>query len=155
MNDTDPKIQNRFNAMMMSKSGQERLKMGFSMFNMARRQVIASIKIAKPDADAREIRKPVVVGTRITVELILDKLAAGETVEQILEAHPRLTHEGIQAAMAFAADVLKGDVVYPAAEAPDKKAEIVVSIFKKHFDELMEAFSVITPMGIRIRHQKI
>ena len=61
--------------------------------------------------------KPVVVGTRITVELILDKLAAGETVEQILEAHPRLTHEGIQAAMAFAADVLKGDVVYPAAEA--------------------------------------
>ena len=61
--------------------------------------------------------KAVVVGTRITVELILDKLAAGETVEQILEAHPRLTHEGILAAMAFAADVLKGDVVYPAAEA--------------------------------------
>ena len=59
--------------------------------------------------------KPVVVGTRITVELILDKLAAGETVEQILEAHPRLTHEGIQAAIAFAADVLKGDVVYPTA----------------------------------------
>ena len=38
---------------------------------------------------------------------------------------------------------------------PAKKAEIVVSIFKKHFDELLEAFSVITPMGIRIRHQKI
>ena len=34
--------------------------------------------------------KPVIVGTRITVELILEKLAAGETVEQILEAHPRL-----------------------------------------------------------------
>ena len=61
--------------------------------------------------------KAVVVGTRITVELILDKLAAGETIEQILEAHPRLTHEGIQAAMAFAVDVLKGDVVYPAAGA--------------------------------------
>ena len=61
--------------------------------------------------------KPVVVGTRITVELILDKLAAGETVEQILEAHPRLTHEGIQAAMAFAAHDLKGDVVHPATEA--------------------------------------
>jgi len=35
--------------------------------------------------------KPVVVGTRITVELILEKLAAGERVEQVLEAHPRLT----------------------------------------------------------------
>ena len=38
--------------------------------------------------------KPVVTGTRITVELILEKLAAGETIEQLLEAHPRLTEEG-------------------------------------------------------------
>ncbi len=45
--------------------------------------------------------KPVVAGTRITVELILEKLAAGETVEQLLEAHPRLTKEGIQAALRF------------------------------------------------------
>ena len=37
--------------------------------------------------------KPVVSGTRISVELILEKLAAGETVEQILEAHPRLTRD--------------------------------------------------------------
>jgi uncharacterized protein (DUF433 family) len=42
--------------------------------------------------------KPIIRGTRITVELILGKLAAGETIEQILEAHPRLTREGIQAA---------------------------------------------------------
>lgn len=55
--------------------------------------------------------KPVIAGTRITVELILEKLAAGETVEQILESHPRLTKDGVQAAMAFAAEVLKGDVV--------------------------------------------
>lgn len=41
--------------------------------------------------------KPVVAGTRITVELILEKLAAGETVEQILDAHPRLTREMIVA----------------------------------------------------------
>ncbi len=61
--------------------------------------------------------KPVIKGTRITVELILEKLAAGETLEQILEAHPRLTHEGVQAAIAFAAEVLKGDIVYPVAEA--------------------------------------
>ena len=48
--------------------------------------------------------KPVIAGTRITVELILEKLAAGETIEQILEAHPRLTRESIQAALAFAAE---------------------------------------------------
>ena len=57
--------------------------------------------------------KPTVAGTRITVELILEKLAAGETVEQILAAHPRLTQEGIRAALAFAAEVLRAEVVYP------------------------------------------
>jgi uncharacterized protein (DUF433 family) len=57
--------------------------------------------------------KPVVAGTRITVELILEKLAAGESIEQLLEAHPRLTREGVQAALAYAADVLKTDIVYP------------------------------------------
>ena len=49
--------------------------------------------------------KPVIAGTRITVELILEKLAAGETPEQILEAHPRLKREAIQAALAFADEV--------------------------------------------------
>lgn len=57
--------------------------------------------------------KPVIVGTRITVELILEKLAAGETMEDLLEAHPRLTREAIQAALAFAAEALRADVVYP------------------------------------------
>ena len=46
--------------------------------------------------------KPVVAGTRITVELILEKLAASETEAQILDAHPRLTKEAILAALAFA-----------------------------------------------------
>lgn len=63
--------------------------------------------------------KPVVAGTRITVELILTKLAGGETVEQILEAHPRLTREGVQAALAFAARSLGADVTYP---IPDRAA---------------------------------
>ncbi|MBI4208440.1 MAG: DUF433 domain-containing protein [Deltaproteobacteria bacterium] len=57
--------------------------------------------------------KPVIAGTRITVELILEKLAAGEAVDQILQAHPRLTSEAIHAALAFAAEVLRADVVYP------------------------------------------
>ena len=59
--------------------------------------------------------KPVIAGTRITVEMILEKLSAGETVEQILEAHPRLTREAIKAALAFAAQALRADVVYPVA----------------------------------------
>lgn len=60
--------------------------------------------------------KPVIAGTRITVELILEKLAAGETIEQIREAHPRLTREAILAVLAFARDALRADVVYPLAE---------------------------------------
>lgn len=56
--------------------------------------------------------KPVVAGTRITVELILEKLGAGESIEQLLEAHPRLTRQGVQAALAFAAEALRADVVY-------------------------------------------
>src|ERR1700719_2235848 len=57
--------------------------------------------------------KPTVSGTRITVEVILDKLAAGETVDQILSEYPRLTPEAVRAAIAFAAEALRADVVYP------------------------------------------
>ena len=57
--------------------------------------------------------KPTVSGTRITVELILEKLAAGETPDQILSEHPRLTPEAIRAAIAFAAEALRADVIYP------------------------------------------
>ncbi len=55
--------------------------------------------------------KPVISGTRITVELILEKLAAGETIEQLLEAHPRLTREGVLATLDFAARALPSDAV--------------------------------------------
>ena len=48
--------------------------------------------------------KSVVAGTRIAVELILEKLAAGESMEQLLEAHPRLTRPAILAALDFAAN---------------------------------------------------
>jgi uncharacterized protein (DUF433 family) len=57
--------------------------------------------------------KPVIKGTRITVELILEKLSQGESIEQILSAHPQLTKEAILEAIAFAAKVLKNDVLYP------------------------------------------
>ena len=60
--------------------------------------------------------KPVITGTRITVEIILEKLSSGETIEQIIQAYPRLTKEAILQALAFAADVLRADVVYPVKE---------------------------------------
>ena len=60
--------------------------------------------------------KPVIAGTRITVELILEKLAKGETIDEIIKAHPRLTQEAIQSALLFASEALKADVVYPIEE---------------------------------------
>ena len=57
--------------------------------------------------------KPIIAGTRITVESILEKLAAAETIEQMLDAHPRLNEDGIRAALAFAASALRADVTYP------------------------------------------
>ncbi len=56
--------------------------------------------------------KPIIAGTRITVELILDKLANGERVEQILAAHPNLTKESIFSALEYAKEVLNSDIIY-------------------------------------------
>jgi uncharacterized protein (DUF433 family) len=50
--------------------------------------------------------KPVIRGTRITVELVLRKLGEGATKKDLLEAYPKLTQEDIQAAMRYAADTL-------------------------------------------------
>ena len=57
--------------------------------------------------------KPVIAGTRITVELILEELGAGESIDQLLAAYPHLTREGINAALTFAAEYLRGDIIYP------------------------------------------
>ena len=57
--------------------------------------------------------KPVIAGTRITVELILEKLATGESMEQILMAHPNLSRDAVLAAIEFGAKALRADVVYP------------------------------------------
>ena len=59
--------------------------------------------------------KPVIAGTRITVELILEKLASGESIEQLLDARPRLSRPAILAALDFAARALRADIIYPIA----------------------------------------
>ncbi len=55
--------------------------------------------------------KPVIAGTRVTVELILRKIAAGMTEEQIVAHHPHLTVDDIRAAAAFAANHLASEEI--------------------------------------------
>jgi uncharacterized protein (DUF433 family) len=50
--------------------------------------------------------KPVIRGTRIPVELLLRKLAEGATIEELLDAYPRLTPQDVRAALAYAADAI-------------------------------------------------
>ena len=52
------------------------------------------------------VGKPVIRGTRITVELILRRLADGNTLAEILEDHPSLKAEDVKAALAYAADTM-------------------------------------------------
>ncbi|MCD2425536.1 DUF433 domain-containing protein [Niabella pedocola] len=59
--------------------------------------------------------KPVIKGTRITVEMILESLGAGETADNLLESYPRLTKEAISAALFFAVEALKTERIYPVA----------------------------------------
>ena len=50
--------------------------------------------------------KPVIRGTRVTVELLLRKLSEGATEESLLDSYPHLTREDIKAAIAYAADTI-------------------------------------------------
>ncbi len=56
--------------------------------------------------------KAVIKATRLTVELILESLSVGESIDDLLIAYPRLTKEAISAALAFAAITLKGEKTY-------------------------------------------
>ncbi len=58
--------------------------------------------------------KPVIAGTRITVEHILRCLAAGETADDIIADYPPLTRDDISAAQAFAADHLARESIFAA-----------------------------------------
>lgn len=56
--------------------------------------------------------KPIVKGTRITVELILEKLSEGEPVSQILESHPQITKKSVYACLAYAHDSIRNETAY-------------------------------------------
>ena len=55
--------------------------------------------------------KPVFKGTRIPVELVLRKVGEGATEAEVLEAYPRLTQDHLRAAVLYAADIVRGEVV--------------------------------------------
>ena len=58
--------------------------------------------------------KPIIKGTRITVELILRKISEGMTIEELLGAYPHLTKEDILAAVSYSADVIaKEELIAP------------------------------------------
>lgn len=63
------------------------------------------------DADVL-VGKPVVKGTRIAVEMVVDLLGRGYTTEQVLEQYDHLKPEDVQACLAYAAEVLQSEKVY-------------------------------------------
>ena len=58
------------------------------------------------------VGKPVIKGTRISVEFVIDLLARGWTTSQVLVEYDHLKPEDIQACLAYASDLLKSEKVY-------------------------------------------
>jgi uncharacterized protein (DUF433 family) len=58
------------------------------------------------------VGKPVIKGTRISVELVLDLLAAGYTPQQIIEQYDHLAAEDIQACLVYAGELVRSERVY-------------------------------------------
>lgn len=59
--------------------------------------------------------KPVVKGTRITIEFILKKLSEGATVQQLMTGYPSLSQESILAAISYASDVISTETLLEVA----------------------------------------
>lgn len=59
--------------------------------------------------------KPVIKGTRVPVDLVLEKLGNGETISQLLESYPRVTEAALYACLLFASETVKNEVVYAQA----------------------------------------
>jgi uncharacterized protein (DUF433 family) len=115
--------------------------------------------------------KPVVEGTRVTVESMLEELGAGRTIEELLEAHPRLTREGVladegvDAAMVARLRSDGHDVVYVAEVSPGIIDDAVLELanadervlttedkdFGEHGSEMPGAFTVLSSGLVRIR----
>lgn len=82
--------------------------------------------------------KPVIKGTRITVELILEKIAEGESIENILSQHPHLTKEKISSAVRFALQTLRKD--FPARSENQKLFDALRDAYENDKDEEEKEF---------------
>jgi uncharacterized protein (DUF433 family) len=63
------------------------------------------------------VGKPRIAGTRISVELVLEEMSAGTSVEDLLAAYPHLTRQDIQAALSYALQSIRHEEVRPIPEA--------------------------------------
>jgi uncharacterized protein (DUF433 family) len=63
------------------------------------------------------VGKPIVRGTRLAVEFIIDLLAQGWTEAELLRNYPGLTHEDVQACLGYASATLRAEKVYPMVAA--------------------------------------
>ena len=63
------------------------------------------------------VGKPVIKGTRLAVEFVIDLLAQGWTETDILQNYPGLKREDIQACLAYAGETLKAEKIYPIASS--------------------------------------
>ena len=63
--------------------------------------------------------KPVIKGTRIAVEWVVELLAQGWEVDEILHQYPALTQDDIQACLHYASETLRSERVYPLASNPE------------------------------------
>jgi uncharacterized protein (DUF433 family) len=59
------------------------------------------------------VGKPLILGTRLSVEFILDLLANDWTIEQVLSEYPQLEREDVMAVLKYAAEMAKEEMVYP------------------------------------------
>ncbi|MEM1217111.1 MAG: DUF433 domain-containing protein [Bacteroidota bacterium] len=59
--------------------------------------------------------KPVVVGTRIPVDIIIEKLSLGETIDDLLEAYPTISREHIFSCLAYAVAMIRNEEAYAIA----------------------------------------
>ena len=56
--------------------------------------------------------KPIIKNSRISVDLVLEKIAFGDSIEDLLAAYPNLKIEDIQSCLLFASETIKNEIVY-------------------------------------------
>jgi len=56
--------------------------------------------------------KPVIKGTRLSVEFVIDLLARGWSAEQVIQEYDHLTSEDVQACLSYAGEILKSEKIY-------------------------------------------